>query len=82
MKSIIVISIMMLIFGAASAKNVTYPADKPESSAQNEYKASEFMLDSLQALSEKTPFRDFAYLDERVKQKLMDMKDSACDQKN
>ena len=82
MKTIIGLLSMMLIFGAASAYTVTCPADKPASSVKEESSASEFILDSLQSSSEKTPFKNFTYLDERVKQKVMDMDDNACGQKN
>ena len=82
MKTLIAISSLILIFSAASAKSITCPADKPEASAKSEYTASAYMLDSLQTLSEKTPFKDFAYMGERIKQKLMDMEDSTCDQNN
>ena len=82
MKTIIAISSLIFIFGAASARDLSCPADKPQSSSNSEYTSSSFMLDSLQASSEKTPFKDFPYLRERVKQKVMDMQESACDQQD
>lgn len=82
MKTIIAFASMILIFSSASANSLTCPADKPESPSKSESTVSEFMLDSLQASSEKTPFKDFTYMGERIKQKLMDMEGNACDQKN
>ena len=78
MKTIITITALMLTFGFAKANSFNLPADQPQATASSEKSNSAFMLDSLQSTSEKTPFKGFSYLNERVQQKLMDMQVADC----
>lgn len=78
MKTIIAISALMLTFGFAKANSINLPADQPQASASSERSSSAYMLDSLQSSSERTPFKGFNYLEEKVQQKLMEMQVADC----
>lgn len=82
MKTIITISALMLTFALAKADSLNLPADQPQATSSSERSNSAYMLDSLQSTSEKTPFKGFNYLDERVQQKLLDMQVADCSSRN